>query len=97
MYARGYNTQVLGIARFVSGTVRSVRPWHNTRSFWKFCKTSVPVPGASGSFVDLHTHTRNFCDFSKTDTIPGVQVYLCYNTGGALYFSGLIRRVYYAL
>ena len=26
---------------------------HNTRNFWKFCNTSIPVPETSGSFVRL--------------------------------------------
>ena len=27
----------------------SVHPCHNTRKFWVFCKTFIPVPGTSGS------------------------------------------------
>ena len=32
-------------------SVSSVCPCHNTRNFWKFCNTSIPVPETSGSSV----------------------------------------------
>ena len=31
----------------------SIRPCHNTRKFWKFCNTFIPVPDTSGSSVRL--------------------------------------------
>ena len=34
-------------------SVSSVRPCHNTRSFWKFCNTFILVPETSGSYVSL--------------------------------------------
>ena len=37
---------------YLRGTsVSSVRPCYNTRNFWKFCKTFIPVPGTSVSSV----------------------------------------------
>ena len=34
-------------------SVRTVRPCHNTRNFWKFCNTFIPVSETSGSSVRL--------------------------------------------
>ena len=37
---------------YLPGThVSSVRPCHNTRNFWRFCKTFLPLPGTSVSSV----------------------------------------------
>ena len=39
---------------YLPGTsVSYVRPCHNTRNFWKFCNTFIPVPETSGSYVRL--------------------------------------------
>ena len=48
-----HNTRGTGTAcSYLPGTsVSSVRPCHNTRNFWKFCKTFIPVPGNSVSPV----------------------------------------------
>ena len=54
----------------------SVRPCHNTRNFWKFHNTFIPVPETSGSSVRLPYRTRNLqtlqnitlicCTYKKT-------------------------------
>ena len=48
-----HNTRGTGTAFvYLPGTsVRSGRPCHNTRNFWKFCRTFIPVPETSVSFV----------------------------------------------
>ena len=68
----------------VPGTsVSSVRPCHNTRKFWKFYKTFIPVPELLLVLQDIHTRTRNFCEFgTPRATIPGVRVqHLSYPPG----------------
>ena len=82
-----------------TSSVSSVRLRHNTRSFWKFCKTFVPEPRTSGSSVRSPYPHPKFCDFCKTGTIPGVRVLPLLQYPGSPVFihSGLIRRVCYAL
>ena len=53
MYAGATKTPGTGTAcLYLPGTSgSSVRLSHNTRNFWKFCNTFIPVPGTSGSSV----------------------------------------------
>ena len=55
LYAGATKTPSTGTAcLYMPGTSGSyVRPCHNTRKFWKFGKTFIPVPGTSGSSVRL--------------------------------------------
>ena len=82
---------VPSVRTYLPGTsVSSVRPCHNTRKFWKFCKTFIPVPGTSVSSVGhsypypellwvlyhIHTRTRNFREFcTPRTTITGLRVH----------------------
>ena len=74
-----------------------IRPFHTTRNFWMFCKTSVPVPEISDCLVRYPSTfiTWNLvCNVCKTMAqYPGYG----YNTQGPLspvrVHSGLTRRV----
>ena len=88
VHANATNTRGAGTAfLYLPGTsVSSVRPCHNTRNFCEFCNTSIPVPGTSVSCVrSPYPYPELLRLLQDRGTIPGVRVYLCYNTRGARY------------
>ena len=46
-------------------SVSYVHLCHNTRYLWKFCTTSVSLPGTPEILYDPHILTRNLCDFRE--------------------------------
>ena len=68
----------------VPGTsVSPVRPYYNTPNFRKFCKNFIPILELLLVLYDIHTRTRNLCEFcTPRATIPGVRVqHLLYPPG----------------
>ena len=98
LYARGTipGVRVQHVLYPLGTSVSSVRLCHNTRNFWKFRKTSVPVQWTSGGSVrSSYPYPEILWLLWDCGTIPEYGYTFVTIPGEFCIHLGLIREVYY--